>query len=134
MSTSYIAPYVNFQGRAREALEFYHAILGGKLALFAFDANGLKVVGPGNPIGYGRLEAENVRLFGSDGNPSYPATPGDTIAIQLAGPDKAGMTKIFDALADGGTVSFPLTEASWGTAGWLKDKFGITWNVDITKA
>jgi predicted 3-demethylubiquinone-9 3-methyltransferase (glyoxalase superfamily) len=27
----------------------------------------------------------------------------------------------------------PLTEAPWGTAGWLKDKFGITWNIDVTK-
>ena len=31
------APYVNFQGRARGAFEFYHGILGGSLTLIAFD-------------------------------------------------------------------------------------------------
>src|SRR5262245_38805529 len=134
MSDRYTAPYVNFQGRAREAFAFYHGILGGKLALFAFDDSGaLKAAGPTDPIGYGRLQAEGVRLYGSDGNPAYPATPGDTIAITLAGPDQAEMTKAFNALAAGGTVGLPLTEAAWGTAGWLTDKFGITWNIDVVK-
>jgi uncharacterized glyoxalase superfamily protein PhnB len=40
MTDRYTAPYINFQGRAREALEFYHEILGGKLSLYAFDAGG----------------------------------------------------------------------------------------------
>ena len=133
MTKGYTAPDINFQGRAREAMEFYHRILGGKLALYAFDASGkLKAAGAKDPVGYGRLVADDIRLFGSDGNPAYPATPGDTIAITLAGPDKAALTAAFEALADGGTVGMPLTEAPWGTAGWVTDRFGITWNVDIT--
>jgi PhnB protein len=60
--------------------------------------------------------------------------PGDTISITLAGPDRDAMTQAFNALATGGTIKMPLTEAPWGTAGWLTDKFGITWNVDIVKA
>ncbi len=28
----------------------------------------------------------------------------------------------------------PLTDAPWGTAGWLTDKFGISWNLDIEKS
>jgi PhnB protein len=135
MSDRYTAPYINFQGRAREAMEFYHAILGGKLTLFAFDATGaLKAAGADDTIGYARLEAESVRISGSDGNPAYPATPGDTIAIALAGTDKEGMNEAFEALAAGGTIAMPLTEAPWGTAGWLTDKFGITWNVDIARS
>ena len=135
MSERYTAPYVNFQGRAREAFEFYHQILGGTLSLFAFDPNGgLKTAGPEDSIGYGRLVADGVRLFGSDGNPAWPAVTGDNIAITLAGPDMDGMRKAFEALAEGGTVGMPLTEATWGTAGWLTDKFGINWNVDVVKA
>jgi PhnB protein len=133
MSSRHVVPYINFQGRAREAFEFYHRILGGELSLIAFDSSGtMKKAGASDPIGYGRLVADEVRLYGSDGNPGYPATPGDTIAIVLAGPDKAGQTTAFEALAEGGSVQMPLTEAPWGTAGWLKDKFGITWNVEIT--
>jgi PhnB protein len=134
MATAYTAPYINFQGRAREALEFYHLILGGKLTLVAFDSSGsMKAAGPSDPIGYGRLEADEMRIIGSDGNPDYPATPGNNVAILLAGPDKAAQTKAFAELAEGGMVQMPLTEAPWGTAGWLKDKFGITWNIDVTK-
>lgn len=134
MATSYTAPYINFQGRAREAFEFYHRIFGGRLSLVTFDSTGsVRAAGPTDPIGYARLEADAVRIVGSDGNPAYPATPGDTIAILLAGPDTAALTKAFASLAEGGTVEMVLTEAPWGTAGWLKDKFGITWNVDITK-
>lgn len=134
MGQRYTAPYINFQGRAREAMEFYHQILGGQLSLFAFDASGkLKPAGASDPIGYGRLDAEGFRVFGSDGNPAHPATPGDTVAITLAGPDKDVLTRAFAALADGGSIGMPLTEAPWGTAGWVTDRFGITWNVDITK-
>jgi PhnB protein len=134
MTQGYTAPYINFQGRAREAMEFYHGILGGKLSLYAFDAGGkVKAAGPSDAIGYGRIEADGVRIFGSDGNPAYPATPGDTIAITLAGPDKAALTEAFERFAEGGSVGMPLTEAPWGTAGWVTDRFGITWNVDITR-
>src|SRR6187551_1934886 len=134
MAETHTAPYINFQGRAREAFEFYHRILGGHLSLFSFDSNGsVKPAGPSDPIGHGRLEADGVRIYGSDGNPRYPATPGDNIAIVLSGPDRAALTTAFQGLADGGTVKMPLTDAPWGTAGWLQDRFGINWNVDIAK-
>jgi PhnB protein len=134
VSTAHTAPYINFQGRARQAFEMYHGIFGGQLSLYAFDASGnVKAAGDSDPIGYGRLVADAVRLYGSDGSPDYPVTPGDTIAITLAGPDRAVLTEAFSALADGGTVKMPLTEAPWGTAGWLTDRFGITWNIEITK-
>src|SRR4051812_1415476 len=133
MANPYTAPYINFQGRAREAMELYHGILGGKLSLITFDANGgMKAAGASDPIAYGRLVADEVRIFGSDGNPDYPSTHGDNVAIVLTGPDRAALTKAFEALAEGGTIAMPLTEAPWGTAGWLTDRFGINWNVDIT--
>ena len=134
MTRAYTAPYINFQGRAREAFELYHRVLGGQLSLYSFNDSGkLSAAGESGPIGYGRLVAGEVRINGSDGNPDYPSTPGDNVAVALAGPDKAALTKAFDELADGGTVKMPLTEAPWGTAGWLTDRFGITWNVDITR-
>jgi PhnB protein len=134
VTKAYTAPYINFQGRAREAFEFYHSILGGKLTLLTFDSSGsMKAARPGDAIGYGRLEAEELRIIGSDGNPDYPSTHGNNISILLAGPDREDMTQAFHRLADGGSITMQLTDASWGSAGWLTDKFGITWNVDITK-
>ncbi|MGH7567513.1 MAG: VOC family protein [Gemmatimonadales bacterium] len=113
-----LSPYVNFEGRAREALEFYHTVLGGKLDLQAL-----------------RLEAAGALIVASDGHPDYPATVGDNVALALAGTDRDGLTRIFNDLAAGGRIKMPLAQQPWGAAvGWLTDKFGINWTVSIDKA
>ena len=135
MSKQHLAPYINFAGRAREAFEFYHGVFGGKLDLFAAGEQGRpKPAEPGARIMHARLDADGVVIMGSDGHPSYPATVGDHIALTLSGTDAADLSRKFDALADGGKVKMKLTEQPWGTAGWLADRFGINWNVDIEKA
>ncbi len=130
------APYINFQGRAREAFEFYHGVFGGKLSLYAMDESGKpRDAEPGDTIMYARLEADGVTLIGSDGNPKFRATKGDNIAIVLMGSDRAEMESAFDKLAAGGQVKGALRDAPWGgAAGWLQDKFGINWNVDVEPA
>jgi PhnB protein len=118
MSKIQISPYVNFQGRAREAMGFYHKALGGKLDLQAL-----------------RLEVDGAVIIATDGHPDYPATVGENMAIALGGTDKARLTKIFNDLAEGGRINMPLAKQSWGgEVGWLKDKFGIGWTINIEKA
>ena len=105
MSRTHLAPYINFQGRAREAMEHYHRILGGKLELFASDTNGQpKPAGPGDQIMYARLEADGILMIASDGRPGHPATAGDHISLSIGGPDRERLTTVFNALADGGRV------------------------------
>jgi PhnB protein len=130
------APYINFQGRAREAMEFYHGVFGGKLSLYAADEAGTpREAQPGDQIMYARLDADGVLLVGSDGHPKYPPTVGDNIAIVLSGTDRSALSAAFDKLAEGGQVKGPIRDAPWGgAAGWLKDRFGINWNIDIEKA
>jgi PhnB protein len=133
MAKQFLGPYINFQGRAREAMEFYQHVLGGKLSLYSSDEHGKpKPAGAGDRIMYARLEADGIVMFASDGNPKYPATAGDHIGISVGGTDSAHLHRVFDGLAEGGQVKMPLTTGPWGgTAGWLADKFGINWNVDI---
>ncbi len=134
MSKQYVAPYVNFQGRAREALEHYQSLLGGTLELVAAGEQGQpRPAEPGDRVMHARLAAEGVLIIGSDGHPSYPPTVGDNLGIVLGGTDEAHLRKVFDGLAEGGTVKMPLTAMPWGTAGWLTDRFGINWNVDIDR-
>lgn len=140
MSTQYIGVYINFQGKAREAMEFYQSVLGGKLQLFAMEGAGFaegarpRPAKPGESIVYARLEAEGMVIVASDGNPQYPPTVGDNVAIALEVNDEGRLEKIFDSLADGGTTKMPLTKYSWGSgsAGWLADKFGIVWSVSTS--
>ncbi len=136
MSRQYLSPYVNFQGRAREAMESYHKLLGGHLELQAMNEQGVpKPAGPGDRITHSRLEADGALIIASDGHPDYPAKVGDNMAIALGGSDKDRLTKIFNGLAEGGMIKMRLAEQPWGAAvGWLTDKFGINWMVSIDKA
>jgi PhnB protein len=136
MSKLQLSPYVNFQGQAREAMEFYHQVLGGHLVLQTVNEQGVsKPAGPGDRIMYARLEADGALIIGSDGHPDYPATVGENIAIGLVGTDKDRLTIIFNSLAEGGKIKMPLTEQPWGNhVGWFADKFGINWMVTIDKA
>ncbi len=136
MSPQYLGPYINFQGRAREAMEFYHKVLGGKLDLQTVNAQGAaRPAGAGDRIGHSRLEADGVLIIASDGHPKYPAKVGDNMAIALSGTDKDRVTKIFNDLAVGGQVKGPLAKQPSGAeVGWLKDKFGINWMVSIEKS
>lgn len=120
MSKIQLSPYVNFQGRAREAMAFYHNALGGKL---------------GQGAGQWRLETDGMAIVATDGHPNYPATVGDHMAIAVGGTDKERLTSIFTALAEGGRIQMPLAKQPGGAeVGWLKDKFGINWTVSIDQA
>lgn len=128
-----LAPYINFQGHAREAMELYQSILGGELELFAAGEQGApRPAQPGDLIQHARLSGDGFLVVGSDGHPSYPPTTGDNIAIVLVGSDRAAMQAAFDKLSEGGHVKMPLTEGPWGgAAAWLSDRFGINWNLDL---
>ncbi len=136
MSQQYLGPYINFQGRAREAMEFYHTVLGGKLDLQTMNEQGVpKPAGPGARITHSRLEADGSLITASDGHPDYPPKVGDHMGIAVGGTDKGRLTKIFNALAEGGKVKMPLAKQPSGAdVGWLMDKFGINWMVSIDKA
>ena len=86
MSKIQLSAYVNFQGRAREALEFYHQALGGDLELLTVSENGAsKPAGPRDRIVQARLEADGPLILASDGHPDYPAKVGDNMGIALSG-------------------------------------------------
>ena len=133
MAKQFLGPYINFQGQAKDAMDFYHGVLGGELNLYSSDEHGKpKPAGPGDRIMYGRLVADGIVIVASDGNPKYPAKVGDHIGISIGGTDSAHLHQIFEGLAKGGQVKMPLTTGAWGgTAGWLTDRFGINWNIDI---
>lgn len=136
MNKIHASPYINLQGRAREAMEFYRKILGGSLEMRTMDDRGVaKPAGPGDRVTYARLEADGALLVGTDGHPAYPPTLGDNMAIALGGTDREHLAKIFYGLADGGKIKGQLTKQPWGgETGYLVDKYGINWVVSIEKS
>lgn len=127
-------PYLNFNGSARQALEFYKTVFGGELTVSTYAEGGM----PHDPadkdkVMHGQLVAPNgYWLMAADTPPSMPFTPGNTMTVSLSGDADAELRGYWDKLADGGTVTVPLERAPWGDSfGMLTDKFGTPWMVNI---
>jgi PhnB protein len=133
---SKLNPYISFQGNAREAMEFYKSVFGGKLDLNTFKEGGVPA-GKGNEdqIMHAMLVAENgITLMASDmpetGGMEYKA--GTNISVSLSGDDEAELSGYYNKLAEEGTVVEPLEKAPWGDMfGMVTDKFGVFWLVNI---
>jgi PhnB protein len=64
----------------------------------------------------------------SDAMPDKPAPREGNVHVALDFDDVGDMTRKFDALAEGGTVTMPLQDMFWGARfGMLTDAFGINW-------
>lgn len=133
MSVIAADPYINFQGHAAEALQFYHAALGGGLTLTTPGPDGSPILAKsGDHIMHGALKSDGLLIMGSDGHPDYPATQGDAMAIALSGTDFERLSAVFTSLSEGGVVKQPLKTEVWGDSfGYFEDKFGINWMVNI---
>jgi PhnB protein len=133
---SKLNPYISFEGTAREAMEFYQSIFGGKLELSTFGESGMAREDL-NPDGimHALLVADNgITLMAADtatGMRDYKK--GNDISISLSGDNEEELTRYYNMLVDGGTIEEPLTKAPWGdTFGMCIDKFGIFWMVNIS--
>jgi PhnB protein len=131
---SRLNPYISFRGNAREAMEFYKTVFGGKLVMNTFkEFNASQDPSEDNMIMHAMLEADNgITLMGADTPNRMEYRPGTTMTISLSGDNDAELTGYYEKLVAGGTIREPLTQAPWGDKfGMLADKFGIEWMVNI---
>lgn len=132
--TIHLHPYLNFRNNARQAMEFYHSVFGGKLTLSTFkDYNSAEDPSEENLIMHAELHGENgITFMGSDTPGRMEYRPGTNFNMSLMGDDEVVLTGYFNKLAAGGTVVMPLTQAVWGDSfGMLTDQFGVGWIVNI---
>jgi len=131
---SKLNPYISFRGNAREAMEFYKTVFGGKLELSTFGESGMTDhQAVPEQIMHGMLIADNgITLMGADTPDGMEYKSGSNISISLSGDNEEELSGYFNKLADGGTVAQPLTKAPWGdTFGMVADKYGTFWMVNI---
>ncbi len=128
-----VQPYLNFDGRCEEALEFYKKALGAKVdMLMRFkDAPDQSVITPGNAdkIMHSRVQIGDAAVLMSDGRCTGKANF-HGIALAISVTSEAEAEKTFAALADGGQVQMPLGKTFFSQRfGMLSDKFGVGWMV-----
>jgi PhnB protein len=127
-------PYLSFKDNARQAMEFYQTVFGGKLAISTFkDYNASQDPSQDNKIMHAMLEADNgITIMASDAPGCMEYKAGTNYSMSLSGDNEAELRGYFEKLSAGGNVTMPLEKAPWGdTFGMLTDKFGVSWLVNI---
>jgi len=128
-------PYLSFKDNARDAMEFYHTVFGGKLDAQTFkELNASQHPNEDDKIMHSQLEADNgITIMASDTPDRMEYTPGNNFNMSLSGDNEAELRGYWEKLVAGGTVTMPLEKAIWGdTFGMCVDKFGVQWLVNIS--
>jgi PhnB protein len=133
-----VEPYLNFDGRAEEAIEFYKSAVGAKVQMLmrVKDAPEQQKEGCGTPT----PGSENKVLHASltIGSSTVNCTDGQNqgkekfsgINLSLTVATDAEAQKAFAALGAGGNVFMPLAKTFFSSNfGMLQDKFGVVWMV-----
>lgn len=131
-------PYLMFNGRCREAFEFYAQCFGGEIvAMFTHAETPAAehcAVQMQDQIMHARLEMGDGTLMGSDCPPEMFQQP-QGISVSLHPTDPAEAERIFAALEEGGSVLMPIAETFWAVRfGMVTDRFGIPWMINCEKA
>jgi len=127
-------PYLNFNGNAREAIEFYKSVFGGKLVMNTFkEFHASHDSSDDDKIMHSMLETNNgMTIMAADIPKGWNHNPGENISISLSGENDDELTGYFNKLSVDGTIHEALKSAPWGDKfGMLLDKFGIRWMVNI---
>jgi PhnB protein len=132
---SRLNPYLNLNGTARQALEFYQRVFGGELNVMTFGDMGAADASDAGKIMHGQLETSaGYTLMVADvpSHMEYQAPAG--FSVSLSGDDGDALRGYFHQLAAGGVTEMPLQKQVWGDEfGMCRDQFGIDWLVNISQ-
>ena len=130
-----VTPYLFFDGRAEEAIEFYKNTLGAEVeALMRFkECPDKQMCAPGteNKVMHACVKIGGTALMASDGRctgqPKF-----DGFALSVEAKDEADAERKFNALADGGQVQMPLGKTFFAKSfGMVADRFGVGWMIIV---
>ena len=133
--SSELNPYLNFRDTARQAMEFYASVFGGTPEIASYkDFQVSDDPAEDDKVMHAVLRAGNgMTIMAADVPNRMEYAPGSDFSLALSGDDEAELRGWFDRLAEGGAVTVPLAKAPWGdTFGMLKDRFGVSWLVNIS--
>jgi PhnB protein len=133
-----VQPYLSFEGRCEEALEFYKEALGAEVTmLMRFKENPESGDSPMTPPDSGEkilhcsFQIGETTIMASDGQCMGSASfQGISLALTIAEP--ADAERKFEALAEGGQVHMPLTKTFFSSHfGMVADRFGVSWMIMV---
>ena len=132
-----IEPYLFFNGRCDEAIEFYRKALGAEVSMLMRYKESPEPPPPGmvpagwdNKVMHSSLRVGNANIMASDGCSEGLNFQGFSLSLAVANETEA--KRVFNALSDGGQVRMPLTKTFWSPCfGMVADRFGVGWMVTV---
>ena len=137
-SNKLVQPYLFFNGRCEEALEFYGKAVGSKVEFMMRHKESPEKPPPGtvppgfeNKIMHVSFRVGDTVLMASDGC-STDKAQFEGFSLSVSVPNEAEADRVFAALSQGGKIKMPLTKTFWSPRfGMLEDRFGIGWMVSV---
>jgi PhnB protein len=131
-----IQPYLFFDGRCEEAIEFYRRTLGAEVEMLMRFKDCPEPMPNATPetadkVMHASLQIAGSTVLASDGHcKGQPSFQG--FALSLTVKTEAEAERLFGALADGGQVQMPLAKTFFSPRfGMLADRFGVNWMVYV---
>ena len=134
-ATVQVQPYLFFEGRCQEALEFYRRALGAEVtALLRYKESpepGMIQPGSEDKVMHASFTVGGTTVLASDGRcGGHPSFQGFALSLTVA--TVAEADRFFGALVDGGQVIMPLTATFFSPRfGMTTDRFGVSWMVYV---
>jgi PhnB protein len=131
-----VQPYLMFNGRCEEAIEFYRRAIGAEVKMLMRFKDSPDQPPPGalppgaeNKVMHARLQIGESTVLASDGHcQGQPGFQGFSLSLTVS--SEAEAERLFAALADGGQVQMPLTKTFFSASfGMLADRFGMSWMI-----
>lgn len=131
-----IQPYLFFDGRCEEAIEFYRQALGAEVTMLMRFKDSPEPSQPGmmppgceEKVMHASLRIGDATVLASDGRclgqPSFQG-----FALSITAPDDAQAERLFAALGEGGQVQMPMSKTFFSSHfGMVADRFGVAWMV-----
>ncbi|TYQ31318.1 VOC family protein [Pseudanabaena sp. UWO310] len=131
-------PYLTFNGQCEAAFKFYEQCLGGKIVMMMTHGESPMAEQTAeawrDKILHAQLTIGDIVLMGSDAPSDYLEKP-QGFYVNLQFEDVTEAERVFQALADSGTIRMPLQETFWAKRfGMFVDRFGIPWMVNCSEA
>jgi len=134
-----VEPYLFFDGRCEEAIEFYRKALGAEVTMLmrykeSPEPTPSDMIPPGseNKVMHSNLRIGETMVMASDGNcQGKPSFQG--FSLSVTAPNETEAERMFNALADGGQVQMPLGKTFFSPCfGMVADRFGVSWMIIVT--
>ena len=140
-SNGTLQPYLFFDGRCEEAIEFYRRALGAEVTMMMRFKDSPEPPQPGqcgdasgDKIMHANLNIRGSTVLASDGRcQGKPSFQGFSLSLTV--PNEKEAERLFKALSDGGQVQMPLAKTFFSPSfGMVADRFGVGWMVYVEPA